>query len=72
MLYKAVKGLACDPYKLSIVAGQQFDNKDIKLSKELIDRAIREKKIIPLETKAKRKPKATSKKTDSNTSPYQK
>ena len=61
MVYKALKGLSCEPYKLSVNAGMEFDNKKEKLSQELIDRAISEKKIIPVETKPKAKAKAKPK-----------
>ena len=61
MVYKALKGLSCDPYKLSVNAGMEFDNKKEKLSQELIDRAISEKKIIPVETKPKAKTKVKPK-----------
>ena len=58
MVYKAIKGLSCEPYKLSVSAGMEFDNKKEKLSKELIDRAIYEKKIIPVEPNQKVKQKS--------------
>jgi len=68
MRYKATKGMACEPYMRSITAGMEFDNDVQKLSKELIDRAILEKRIIPVETKPKPKVKVKAKPKTSRTS----
>lgn len=53
MKYKAIKGLSCDPYRRSITGGTEFDNKVEKLTKEQIEQAISEKRIIPVQTKEK-------------------
>jgi len=65
MFYKALKGLTCEPYNRAITAGCEFDNNVEKLSKDLIDQAISEKKIIPVQKAAKvekAKPKTIKKK----------
>lgn len=46
MKYKAIKGLTCEPYSRPVTGGSEFDNDLQKLSKELIDRAIAEGRIV--------------------------
>lgn len=62
MKYKAIKGLACVPYMRSVSGGSEFDNDVQKLSKELINKAIAEGRIVEIKEVEKIEIKPISKK----------
>jgi hypothetical protein len=56
MKYIVLKGMTVEPYLLQYVAGNVIDNAKDKIDKSIIDQAIKEKRIRPVEDPKREKP----------------
>ena len=56
MKYLVLKGMTVEPYLLKYVAGNIIDTTKEKVDKKIIDQAIKEKRIRPLEDPKRENP----------------